>query len=345
MKKSMLAFATFAAMAGSATAQSSVTLFGIVDAAARTVKNGSAGSQKQLASGSLNTSRFGLRGVEDLGDGLRAAFHLEAGVSTDLGTTDAAKFFGRRSTVSLIGRFGELRLGRDYNPSFWNTAADPFGLVGVASTGIFTYGGGSNLGSPATTTLRNDNSIGYFLPSGLGGFYGQAMVAMAEGTVGNKYSGFRVGYAQGPIDVGLGYGTTDTGSTPDFKQTNFMVTYELGFMRLAALYDVKKWSPREQKVIMLGATVPLGVGQFRLSVVNANRSGGPAGSGFANADDSRLVGVGYVHNLSKRSALYTSYGRITNKGAARSSVLFAAPAGMLGGQASSGLEFGVSHRF
>lgn len=111
MNKSLFTLATLSAFAAGAYAQSSVTLFGVVDAAVRQVKNGSAGSMKQLASGSNATSRWGLRGVEDLGGGLRAGFHLESGIGVDAGTTDA-KFWGRRSTVSLIGGFGEIRLGR-----------------------------------------------------------------------------------------------------------------------------------------------------------------------------------------------------------------------------------------
>ncbi|MDP1535363.1 MAG: porin, partial [Rubrivivax sp.] len=313
------------------------------DAAAGQVKNGSAGSVKRLASGSASTSRWGLRGVEDLGGGLRAGFHLEAGIGLDTGTTDA-KFWGRRSTVSLLGGFGELRLGRDYTPTAYNTFADEFGIVGVGSRGIFSYGGGSNLGSPATTVLRADNTVGYFLPA-MGGVYGHFQVAAGEGVNGNKYTGGRLGYKAGPVDIGVAYGKTDTGATPDFKNYNIQFNYTLGIATLHTLYDVKQWSPRETKDLSIGATIPVGVGAVKLGYTRADRSGGAVGSGFGNADDSTRLGIGYVHNLSKRTSMYTTYGRVTNKGAARSSVLYAAPAGMLGGQQSSGLEFGVRHVF
>lgn len=347
MNKSLFTLATLSAFAAGAYAQSSVTLFGVVDAAVRQVKNGSAGSMKQLASGSNATSRWGLRGVEDLGGGLRAGFHLESGIGVDAGTTDA-KFWGRRSTVSLIGGFGEIRLGRDYAPTEWNTYFEPFGAVGVGSSGIFTYGAGASLGSPVGTapasTLRKDNSIGYFLPA-MGGVYGQAMVSAGEGIDGNKYIGGRIGYAAGPIDVAVAVGNTDLVSGTDFKQSNVMFNYNFGFAKLHTFYDVKKWSPRQQKVLSVGATVPMGAGVFKLALANADRSGGAVGSGFGDADDSRLMAVGYEHNLSKRSALYTTYSRVTNKGAARSSVVYSAPAGMLGGETSTGLELGVRHRF
>ncbi|MBI5716315.1 MAG: porin [Burkholderiales bacterium] len=345
MKKTLVAFATLAGLSATAFAQSSVTLFGIVDAAARQVKNGSAGSLKQLASGSNATSRFGLRGVEDLGGGLRAGFHLESQITLDTGTADATKFWGRRSTVSLLGGFGELRLGRDYTPTAYNTFTDEFGIVGVGSRGIFSYGAGSNLGSPATTVLRVDNSVGYFLPS-LGGVYGHVQVAAGEGVVGNKYIGGRFGYAGGPVNVGFAYGKTEIGTgTPDFKNWNVMFNYKLGPATLYTLYDVKEWGVRETKDASIGMSVVMGVGELRLGYTRADRSGGAAGSGFADADDSTRLGVGYVYNLSRRTALYTTYGQVTNKAAARSSVLYTPPAGMLGGQKSSGFEGGVRHVF
>ncbi|MCW5631957.1 MAG: porin [Rubrivivax sp.] len=345
MKKSLLALGALSLLSAGAFAQSSVTLFGVVDAAAGQVKNGSAGTVKRLASGSNTTSRFGLRGVEDLGGGLRAAFHLESQVNVDTGTADANKFWGRRATVSLAGGFGELRLGRDYTPTAYNTFADEFGIVGIGSRGIFSYGFGSNLGSPATTVLRVDNSIGYFLPA-LGGVYGHLQVAAGEGVVGNKYMGGRLGYSGGPVNVAFAYGKTEIGTgIPDFKNWNVMFNMKLGPMMLYTLYDVKDWAPRETKDISVGAGIPVGVGEIRLGYTRADRSGGPVGSGFANADDSTRLGVGYVHNLSRRSAVYGTYGRVTNKGAARSSVIYTPPAGMLGGQPSSGIEFGVRHVF
>lgn len=347
MKKTSFVLVASLFAAGTATAQSSVTLYGIADASVRYVKNGSAGSQNQLASGGGATSRFGLRGVEDLGGGLSAGFNLESGIQLDTGTADP-KFFGRRSTVSLLGGFGEIRLGRDYLPSFWNTAPEPFGLVGVGSIGsAITYGTGSNLGSPATTVLRADNLVSYFLPTGLGGLYGQASVAAAEGVDGNGYMGGRLGYSAGPVNVGLGYGKTDTGSiTPDFTQFNVMMEYGLGFAKLYALYDVREWEPRKEKVFTLGATVPVGSGALKFSYAKADRSGGLVGSQFGDADDATLVAVGYSHNLSKRSTLYTTLSRISNKGSRRTTVSSSGPTtGMLGGETSSGFEAGITHRF
>src|SRR4051794_29661982 len=172
MKKSLLALAALTAFAGAASAQSSVTLFGIVDLAVTSVDNSSRDSVKSLSQDGINSSRLGFRGVEDLGGGLRAGFWLEGALGADTGcggsgtlgspvavgttsttvnqstgapivginpgpttvsTTPAAQTcigqnWQRRSTVSLMGNFGEVRLGRDYVATFWNlTTFDPFG--------------------------------------------------------------------------------------------------------------------------------------------------------------------------------------------------------------------------
>ncbi|AOS78036.1 porin [Hydrogenophaga sp. PBC] len=344
MKRTLLALAALASVSTLASAQSSVTLFGVVDASVRSVKNGSAGSQTQLASGDNTTSRWGLRGVEDLGGGLKASFHLESQIALDTGSADAAKFFGRRSTVSLSGGFGEVRLGRDYTPTFMNGLGDEFGIVGIGSRGIFLYGGGSNLGSPAATVLRADNAVSYFLPN-MGGIYGQVQISAGEGVVGNRYAGGGLGYKNQAMDVGVAYGTTDVGTDSDFKHYNVKFNYNFGFATLHTLYDVKTWGDRKTQDISIGASIPVATGTIHAGYTRANRSGGPVGSGYADGDDSTRLALGYVHDLSKRTALYTTVSRITNKGAARSSVLGTAPAGMLGGENSSGYEVGLRHTF
>lgn len=346
MKKSLLALAAISCISTMASAQSSVTLFGVVDASVRTSKNGSAGSLTQLASGGNQSSRWGLRGVEDLGGGLKAGFHLESQVNLDTGTADATKFFGRRSTISLSGGFGEIRMGRDLTPTANNAIIDEFGVVGIGSRGaIFFYSPGSTLGSPVTTVLRTDNGVSYFLPQ-MGGFYGQAHASAGEGVVGNKYVGGRFGYKTQALDVGLAYGTTDTTpGAPDFKNYNIMFNYNFGFATLYTLYDVKDWAPRKTQDISVGAAIPVPTGTIRVGYTRANRSGGPVGSGFSDADDSTRIALGYVHDLSKRTVVYTTYSRVSNKGAARSSVLGTAPAGLRGGENSSGLEVGLRHTF
>ena len=120
MKKNLLALAALTAFSGIAAAQSSVTLFGIIDLSLNHVKNGSV-TQKLMANDQLNSNRIGFRGVEDLGGGLKAGFHIEGGMQPDTGGT--GQTWQRRSTLSLMGGFGEIRLGRDYVATFSNRAA------------------------------------------------------------------------------------------------------------------------------------------------------------------------------------------------------------------------------
>ena len=94
-----------------------------------------------MSSGANASSRVGFRGTEDLGGGLAAGFWLESGITQDSGATALAAF-SRRSTVSLSGGFGELRLGRDYVPSYWNESVfDPMGAVGVGENLIKSISG------------------------------------------------------------------------------------------------------------------------------------------------------------------------------------------------------------
>src|SRR6478672_3432338 len=178
MKKSLIALAVLAA-SGAAMAQSSVTLFGVVDAT-YAYGNGSVANRSQLTNSGYNSSRLGFRGVEDLGGGMSASFWLEAGLNNDNGTggvtntnnqaatsTGGGLVFNRRSTVSLNGGFGEVRLGRDYTPQFWNlTIYDPFGTNGVGTNQAFI----SSIGGPVNT--RASNSITYLWGPDFGATFG-----------------------------------------------------------------------------------------------------------------------------------------------------------------------------
>ena len=110
--------------------------------------------------------------------------------------------FNRRSTVSLFSNFGEVRLGRDYTPTFWNlTIFDAFGTNGVGSFAEH----GSDPSSACRHAVRANNTIGYFLPGNLGGFYGQAMVGAGEGNVeqSGTLHGGQVGFARSVRLAGL----------------------------------------------------------------------------------------------------------------------------------------------
>jgi predicted porin len=357
MKKSLIALAVLAA-AGSASAQSSVTLFGIVDATLAWGRGSGVGASDkfQLTNSGYNSSRLGFRGVEDLGGGMSASFWLEAGVNNDNGTgagtntnnqaSGAAPAaaggqgltFNRRSTVSLSGGWGEVRLGRDYTPQFWNlTVFDPFGTNGVGTTQAL------NSIITGVTAVRASNSIGYFLPPNLGGFYGQFQIYRGEnnqtGAVteddGNGM-GLRIGFASGPFNVAAAISRTEY-AAGDVHQNNIGGQWDFGVGKLMAEISRDKNGAVKGRGWLIGGLIPVGPGEVRVAysryttdvVVGTD----PATRKFA---------LGYVHNLSKRTALYATWAHVRNNAAAASALNGAVTAA---GSNSSGLDLGIRHSF
>lgn len=358
MKKSLIALAVLAA-AGAASAQSSVTLFGIVDATVAYGKaNGTGGTSKwQLTNSGYNSSRLGFRGTEDLGGGMSASFWLEAGLVNDDGQGAATNSnnqasgagaavagrqgltFNRRSTVSLAGGWGELRLGRDYTPQFWNlTVFDPFGTNGVGTT--------QTLNSIITgvTAVRASNSIGYFLPGNLGGFYGQAQYYMGEnlrnGAATEKDGnggGLRLGYANGPFNVALALSETDY-AAGNVKQNNIGGQWDFGVAQAMAEYSWDKSGTTKARGWLVGGLFPVGAGQIRAaySSYRVDLGAKPQTNKFA---------LGYVHNLSKRTAVYTTFAWLKNKNGAASALNGAAFGAGVVNANSTGWDLGVRHSF
>ncbi|SEF20846.1 Outer membrane protein (porin) [Variovorax sp. NFACC28] len=355
-------------------------------------------SSRGLANSGYNSSRLGFRGTEDLGGGLAASFWLEAPISNDDGQQGIATF-ARRSTVSLSGGFGEIRLGRDYTPTFWNdTVFDPFGTNGVGTNLISTantpFG---NFGTPAASTgaftnvgtsnyVRASNSIGYFLPPNLGGFYGQVQYAFAEKTkyssgiytpdVANsqrqgRYIGGRFGYANGPLDVALAYGSSTVGdnyyagTTTKVNTLNLGASYDFGPVKLFGElskaknkidYEVTPLAGGRPDIdltgYLLGVTVPVGAGLIRASWSHVKYDTNQPFNPFAvnNADPkANKIALGYVHNLSKRTALYATIARVSNKNGAGLTVggpsFYNNTAGAFTPKSSTGYDFGIRHAF
>lgn len=351
MKKHLIALALLGLTASYASAQSSVTLFGVVDVNLRSVKTGSTRLSKMENDG-ISSSRLGFRGEEDLGGGLKAGFWLEAPIAADTGNagdTKTNKFFNRRSTVSLSSAtLGEVRLGRD-NQTIWNqaTAFDVFGTVGVATATQLI----DKVGSGVADTSRTDNAISYFLPGGLGGFYGQLQFATGESTTttGSKLNGTRVGFKTGALDVAVATSYINVPATTSadgarWKQVHAGASYDFSVVKLYGQYIVNKNTNTtpdgKQKVWELAASAPVG-------------AAGLVKFGYAKSSDYKAatkIGLGYQHNLSKRTALYANFGQIKNKaatstGVASDLVVKTAPATTAAEQKSTGYEFGIRHNF
>lgn len=349
-----LALASFA---GACVAQtSSVRLYGTIDVTARVVKADSRRRVLSEATDGLNGSQLGISGVEDLGGGMSAGFTLLSGVNADAGTSNA-KFWNRRSTVSLLGRWGEVRLGRDYVPTFWNVNyGDVNGLQGVGSAAFVhqMYEG-----------TRQDNTIGYFLPTNLGGLYGQAMVSAAEGgTSGDKptrYLGARVGYASGPFDVAIAasnrrhaaqnnVGTAGTTGAVvgvvarpgDIQRTyNAYATWNFGFMRLVGVVDREELRGVTETAYGLGVRIPISQAEVRFAYDRSTLRHA------LNAPTSRTVDqikAAMTYNMSRRTAIFGTVTRLDNKDNTTLTLPSAGSSTKPGGK-SQGAEVGVRHFF
>lgn len=346
-------------MAGSACAQSGVTVAGIADAAVRHVSNQGRGSVNSLVSGSNSTSRLIIRGTEDLGGGLSAGFHLEHGLLLDSGNpAQATQFWDRRSTVSVARQsLGEIRAGRDFVPSYvsWSRY-DPFGYVGVASSSNFVSASPQGpiraaYGTNPNTTVRSSNAVQFLLPGGLGGFEGGLLLAAREGgTAANgqhKVAGLRLGYVAGAVNVSAAYTRSENDLTAAaggaFKDAALGGSYNFGPARVALVARRFERADAKQTNLLLGLWVPLGLGEFKASFNRADLSGSVGATKIA-ANDARQWGLGYVYHLSKRSALYGTVARIDNRGAA-TYVVPGGPSGLAGGGNSTGAEVGMRHLF
>lgn len=248
MKRTCMAM-TLAAVGGVASAQSSVTVSGVVDLAFThgTASGPGSTSLNAVTSGGNSTSKLVFRGKEDLDGGSSVSFWLEGQLAADTGAAGrpvpagnqsitaqgTGQTFTRRSTISLTSAWGELRLGRDLTPTLYNLFyGDPFYNVGVGVS-LLVIGPSNGLNAGTAYSLvpagqgtngpvsRASNQISYFLPSNLGGFYGHASYWLGEAPERGPASdgdgtgrGVRAGYKRGPFDVSASWAKTRYRGTP-----------------------------------------------------------------------------------------------------------------------------------
>lgn len=296
MKKSLIALAVLAA-SGAALAQSSVTVYGRVDASFGSEKNTVTGvSTTKLFNGSdagLTGSRWGLKGVEDLGGGLKAVFALENRFSVDTGA-DTGGFLGD-AYVGLTGDFGAVHLGRTY------TAYDGVKAISVANS-VF-----DSAFTPNAVTgyqVRGDNGIKYVSPT-FGGFTFAGNVSLSEvnGT-DNTYSVSGV-YGAGPLKAGVAY--EDKGG---LLGNNVVLSgaYDFGVAAVSAGYtQFNADVGADADGYNLGVTVPFGAVKVSLGYASREVDAGNKDSGF---------GLGATYSLSKRTTAYVGYSDVKTKSAA-----------------------------
>ena len=333
MKKTLIALAALSSIAGIAQAQSSVTLYGIADAyvgrTSETKRTDTAGvvtnaknTNTVIDSGGMASSRFGMRGVEDLGGGLKAVFTLEGGIAMDSGAGNASGggLFSRQAFVGVNGGFGTVTLGRhltaydalrgatNYSD---NALLFSFSQIGaVYNNGVVDY------------TNRTSNSLAYTSPS-FGGFSGAVVLGTGEDKTSSvsasRNNSLHIKYANGPLLVGYAYqnekfntgatlgsltplvATSSSVGTRDYNL--FAASYDFGVAKITGSYQAAKQknslviaNDGKDKEFQAGVTVPFGAAAVSAGYVRSK------------SDTTGLKAQGYsllgTYSLSKRTTLY-----------------------------------------
>lgn len=326
MKKSLIALAVMAA-SGAAMAQSNVTLYGIVDlwVGKVNVKDGAGNKVANpdpkgltyntivMKSGGVSGSRWGLKGSEDLGGGLKAIFNIESGFNADDGTGNSGP--NRQTYVGLQSGFGTLTMGNVYS------AMDD--VLGASNSGFDSDLSASQnvLAVPATYNDKPKNAFKYVSPS-FGGFSGGFTYSLDE-TTGSKenQTDFSLSYAAGPIAANFAYEIQgDAGSSApgaDVKLTALNGSYDLGVAKLLASYGQAKDGSAKSTDFQFGADVPLS------SALTLSAGYAQSKDNAAAGDEKRTgFGVAAAYGLSKRTTAYGGFR--TAKGKVAGSTTFKA---------------------
>lgn len=293
MKKSLIALAVLG-MSGAAMAQSSVTLYGVADAGIGKMEAGTDKTEFLSATMMNNgNSRIGVRGVEDLGGGLRAGFNFESGLSLDGGDSafSGTGMWSRAAHVWLGGNWGTLKLGRSLNPTFYGIAA--WELTGAANYSVVgnTYGFAG--GGP-----RNNSQFSYKTPN-ISGFSAEAGYIFKADNGGASKWDLNATYANGPLGVGFAANKLGNGG-----KTNYTLggKYTFGMFTLAGSYtDAHKGlTDLKRRGFSIGGTADIGAFAVTLDVTRDTKNE------WTGAKRTNVLAEGR-YALSKRTFLYAAY--------------------------------------
>lgn len=242
MKKTFALLAATVA-AGAAHAESSVTLFGVADIGIEYNNHvGRAGDNLiRLSSGNQSGSRWGVRGTEDLGGGLKAVFQLESGFDLDTGNSgQGGRLFGRNAYVGVESPYGALLLGRqhtalrDFN-AFYDPAstADRYGILGIAP----------EFGARADNAVKYVGKFGALSGAAFYSFQTNGNEVAGSDVFGREYGAY-LSYASGPVSVGVAYDDLHVGTpanqAPVLRRYAIAATYAAGPAKVFAGYRLAK---------------------------------------------------------------------------------------------------------
>lgn len=338
--------------AGSAVAQSSVTLYGTVDVFMQYLDNGGKHSYSERSGGNTG-SMFGLKGTEDLGNGLKAIFDLENGYNVNNGGffVDSSTLFYRQAWVGLSqNRYGQLTFGRQYQPTFWaiypsdpfraDEVLSPLSALALAATDTKTLATQYQPGRLSNSMVYTSPNVGGFKFYGMYAFSATSTAPVPQ-TSGNTLD-VALTYSGYGLYAGLAYSNQHAGTetiplpttTPSTGTLGLIGTehytgalaYRIGIVNLQANYSYSRPldnAPAHSLAELLGA-----VHSFSVAEVGATIQATSADTIELAAVERDVRGVhdntigfqiGVDHNLSKRTALYARAGYMKNNGSANTS--------------------------
>lgn len=311
----LLALAVMGTLAGAACAQSTVTIYGKLDAGV-----GKAIGSKDKTVLDAAGSRLGFRGTEALGDGLKAQFAIEHRFDPQTGTANkAATFWQGFSTVGLSGGFGSINLGRQYTASYSliQNQIDPWGGDTVAQLRDIGMKVGGLYATRVASSVRYDYSAN-------GISFGTSVAGSNENGKAEKPWSLGLAYAAGPLYLGAGYEVTGDHVAAKANVLSLGGRYNFGVAELALAYSLGKDKANvKYPGVLVGLIAPLGAGDLKLGFTVLRKDA----AGVTTTVNSK-VGVGYHYKFSKRTKIYVDYGHDSKVKTE-----------------SSGYDLGVQHNF
>jgi predicted porin len=298
MQRSLIALAVLATLGTSAFAQSSVTLYGRANVTIERQKVGTADNNWVMQN---NASRFGLKGSEDLGGGMKAGFQIEHGFNINNGVpTQGANFWARQSEVNLSGGFGAVRLGNFTSEAYYATA-DYVSMhnhdTGTSSDAFYAYIG------------RNTGKVAYRLPA-FGGLSVEGSVT--EGGTGERTFDVAANWDSGPLHLGFGM-ERNSPTNDEARQFAFRALYEMGAFTVGGYIqrDTDGYGAGfgDRTTWRLAGMYAMGSTEFHL---NYGRAGD-----YDNVSNSAANQwtFGVNQNLSKRTKVYGFFTKVSDNGA------------------------------
>ena len=351
MQKKIIALAVAGLVSGAAFAQSNVTVYGSLDVN-YTYSKADKAKFSGMDSGGLNGNRVGFKGEEALGNGLKTIFTYEYGTALN---EDGGLASVRQAFVGLAGRFGSVTLGRQYAPSGSYlgatnandiTSVNPTNLMLGAKFNTLETGSGS----------RWNNSISYNSPNWSGldmraiyAFGNQVRDSAGDATTDGSKFGIGARYANGPLYLTAMYptvldndGTTPLGvkqNTQGDKAWAIGGNYDFTVVKVFANYIREKNDQTDIKQTLwsLGLGVPVSAaGTIKAEYMQYKYDN-------SSSDKAKGFGIGYEHDLSKRTRLYGYVSRINNDDGVAWS--YSKVAGFADGESNTNVQFGIRHFF